>query len=399
MSQGGEKMNLKTVWVASLFLLLGTVPICRASGGATSCFTCHDRKMFTGKQVHQPVRESRCAVCHNPHVARYKGLLRLREDRLCYSCHTDSEQRFQVGMLHDPVVKGACSVCHAPHASDETALLKKNLAKRCLKCHEKTGKKFTVPHAPFAQGNCTACHRPHQADNPELLINTGPALCRNCHQPDEFTADHPDAPGRGGACLSCHAPHGSDRKGLIRDTLHQPYGEGKCDTCHGRNTADSASSCLACHKKVQKEINATHNHLTMHRGNSCLNCHSPHAGDDSSLLKGPERLLCTGCHQATLGRYREMPDKHPPLDKCSLCHTPHGSNNLAMTRGDANAVCIQCHESQGKFTHPVGPDVLDSHTGQMVTCSSCHNPMGTRYKYHLKADGKKALCVLCHRTY
>ncbi|BCO10280.1 hypothetical protein GF1_26560 [Desulfolithobacter dissulfuricans] len=70
-----------------------------------------------------------------------------------------------------------------------------------------------------------------------------------------------------------------------------------------------------------------------------------------------------------------------------------------MLRGNGNDVCVQCHEDQGKFTHPVGPEVLDSHTGQMVTCVSCHNPMGTEYKYHLIEEGKKALCVLCHKTY
>ncbi|MBU1233200.1 MAG: cytochrome c3 family protein [Proteobacteria bacterium] len=35
----------------------------------------------------------------------------------------------------------------------------------------------------------------------------------------------------------------------------------------------------------------------------------------------------------------------------------------------------------------------------MVTCVSCHNPMGTDHKAHLVQEGKRALCVLCHRTY
>ncbi len=70
-----------------------------------------------------------------------------------------------------------------------------------------------------------------------------------------------------------------------------------------------------------------------------------------------------------------------------------------MLKGGSNAVCIQCHESQGNFTHPVGPKVLEIHTGQMVTCVSCHNPMGTNNKFHLIQEGKKALCILCHRTY
>jgi predicted CXXCH cytochrome family protein len=259
-------------------------------------------------------------------------------------------------------------------------------------------KEFKVTHKPFADGQCSFCHRPHQADNLELLADDPDALCLSCHDMAKLQSGHKGYPEKLSSCLSCHAPHGSDRTALMRNILHQPY-EKDCTICHNKAGGKSTGSCLKCHENVKEEMKATHSHLTLRDGNSCLNCHSPHAGNDKALLKGTERLLCSGCHQPTLQEYQAKRSKHPRLEKCSLCHMPHGSDNLAMTRGDSNDVCIRCHKSQGKFTHPIGPEVLDSHTGQMVTCASCHNPMGTDYAFHLRAEGKKALCVLCHRTY
>lgn len=362
------------------------------------CFKCHDKKQFTAKYVHKPVRETQCTICHNPHVARHKGLLRRKEDILCYSCHKKQKNDFGKGFVHEPVAKGQCSVCHLPHNSERKGLMRGNTAEACLECHNKLPREFKVTHKPFADGQCTACHRPHQADNLELLTNRPDALCRSCHARTKLQSGHRGYPGQLSNCLSCHAPHGSDRTALIRNVLHQPYEKG-CASCHDKEGGRSTDSCLKCHDKVKEQMHTTHSHLTLRAGNSCLNCHSPHAGNDKALLKGEERLLCSGCHQPTLNEYKTKWSKHPRLPKCTLCHIPHGSDNLAMTRGDANDVCIRCHKNQGKFTHPIGPKVLDSHTGQMVTCASCHNPMGTDYPFHLRAEGKKALCILCHRTY
>jgi predicted CXXCH cytochrome family protein len=55
--------------------------------------------------------------------------------------------------------------------------------------------------------------------------------------------------------------------------------------------------------------------------------------------------------------------------------------------------------TQGKFSHPVGDKVIDQRTGQMMTCVTCHDPMGSEHRYHLVMSAKKELCVQCHRSY
>ena len=362
------------------------------------CFQCHEKVSFSGKVIHEPVKELKCSICHNPHVARHKGLLRSREDKLCYTCHKNEKESFAKGIVHEPVAKGNCSACHAPHASEDRGLIQGKLADACFSCHDKLPQSYSNIHKPFAEGKCTVCHTPHQADNLRLLADKPDALCSSCHKKDEVQKGHPDYPDSIRDCLSCHNPHGSERTALVRNNLHEPYEKG-CAQCHDEPSGTSMATCLKCHENVQKQMLQPRNHLTLHNGNSCLNCHSPHAGDTPSLLKGRERQICASCHEDTMKGHRESLSRHPSIKKCSSCHESHGGRYLSMLRGNGNDVCIQCHEDQGTFTHPVGPEVLDTHTGQMITCVSCHDPMGSEHKYHLVAEGKKALCIRCHRAY
>jgi predicted CXXCH cytochrome family protein len=389
------RLTLTTLFSFAFIFLFGATDPALA---ANVCFSCHEKSQFKDTITHKPVAESQCSVCHNPHVAKHKGLLRDREDTLCYSCHQTSKEAFAKGVVHPPVARGECSACHTPHASSEKGLISKDLAKDCLGCHTDLQKEYKQTHKPYGDGNCTTCHRSHQADNLQLLSDKPDALCLSCHGEDTLQASHKDYPLALKDCLSCHNPHGSDRKGLIRNFLHQPYVEG-CSSCHQGSARVDMATCLTCHEETGKELLTSHSHITLQEGNSCLNCHSPHAGDDKALLKYREKLVCNSCHGETLSHYSQTVSQHPPIKKCSTCHKPHGSRNLAMLKADGNVVCIQCHETQGNFTHPVGPEVLDSHTGQMVTCVSCHNPMGTNHKDHLVHEGKRALCILCHRAY
>jgi predicted CXXCH cytochrome family protein len=86
-------------------------------------------------------------------------------------------------------------------------------------------------------------------------------------------------------------------------------------------------------------------------------------------------------------------------DACNNCHAPHGSNHPAMLKAPINNVCSECHGQHGVFTHPIGENVFDPRTGQMMTCASCHASKGTDYDYHTRFDRKKALCVQCHAEY
>ncbi|MBI5557130.1 MAG: hypothetical protein HY885_05785 [Deltaproteobacteria bacterium] len=372
-----------------------------AAAAENICFDCHDKGSFSGNIVHQPLADGQCKACHNPHVAHFKGLLEKEGADLCYACHGKEKEKFKEGLVHQPVRGGKCLACHEPHASANSGLLKSNLDKICFSCHDKLPQKYGHTHSPFAKGQCFACHRPHQAAYGQLLKDEPDKICQSCHKPQDLQQGHADYPGQLRNCLSCHNPHGSERKGIVRNVLHAPYAKG-CKDCHDqKGTQGNTQSCLRCHEKVATEMHARHSHLTGKGGNKCVDCHSPHAADEKNLLKGSQVEVCRACHRDTMARYADKLYKHPEAKAgtCTSCHEVHGSNRVAMLRGDGNAICTQCHETQGKFTHPVGEKILDARTGQMVTCISCHLPMGSDFKNELIYSGSKDLCVQCHKRY
>jgi len=391
---------MKRIWtVCSISLVLLCVSAIQI-GAEEVCFQCHDRKLFTGKFVHGPVAVDKCSACHNPHAAKHNSLLTLAEDKLCYSCHEQEKEAFQKNVVHEPVYEGKCTICHNPHASASKNLLSGDLAGECFKCHQELLKKHIYTHEPFVAGECTSCHNPHNSTNMQLLIeDKADTICWTCHDQAGLDEKHKNYPLPVKDCLTCHNPHGSDRPALVHNYLHKPYETG-CTECHDPQSGKVPDgTCLKCHQDITVQMASTHNHLTRRDGNSCLNCHSPHSGDKPSLLRSQEKQVCYSCHYNTLVKFKESKHKHSKIENCTDCHESHGSTSLAMLKGDGTSVCTGCHESQGAFSHPIGPDVLDSRTGQVMTCVTCHNSMGTEHEYHLILDGNKALCNLCHVAY
>ena len=385
--------------VLTISFLLAVFLPASASAAVNVCFDCHKKSEFQGKVVHKPLAKGECSSCHNPHVAHFKGLLERQGADLCYKCHLGKKKTFNQGVVHPPVRQGECLSCHAPHVSSRKGLLKDSLSATCFTCHDELKGKSKHTHAPFAKGQCSSCHYPHQSEFGQLLVNEPDKLCASCHTSQDLQNGHKNYPGSLRNCLSCHNPHGSDRKGLIRNVLHAPFAEG-CNECHSVDGKEAGTrNCLRCHEEVSSGMHAVHSHLTGSSENTCVTCHSPHAADSRILLKGTQEQVCYSCHEDTLGRFRDKLYKHSGAEECSDCHDVHGSNELAMLRGDGNQVCERCHETQGEFTHPVGDKVTDPRSGQMVSCLSCHMPMGSDYKYQLTFSGSKDLCVQCHKKY
>lgn len=388
---------------AHLFVGLSVLVGMATSAGATQdklCFGCHDRKDYSKAVVHQPVAKGECDRCHNPHVAKYKGLIQQEVAKLCLTCHGNvvkgSSDPTQV---HKPVRDGQCLACHDPHSSAGKGLLREKSQKEtCLKCHAELAKSYEYIHPPFAKGECSACHQPHQSERPQLLLADSEALCRSCHK-GSLVEFHKNFPAKPASCLTCHSPHGSSRKGLIKDFLHEPFKAG-CSDCHeGNDRPVGVEKCLECHPEVREQALAVHNHLTSAIGNGCVNCHSPHASDDAKLFNSKLEQVCRGCHRDTYRNYVDKSHSHPNVGSCANCHQVHGSNSMAMLKGNGNQVCSECHKTQGQFTHPVGEGIYDPRTGMALTCVSCHYPHGTDFSFNLKLEGSKDLCIQCHRGY
>jgi len=363
------------------------------------CFSCHDRDAFLKKLKHEPAAVEACLSCHSPHVARFEGLLQMQVRDLCYSCHTDAAAEQLQGKVHTPVKQGECLSCHNPHAADQEGLLNDSPSGICFSCHSEMPRKYKNTHAPYGRGECSTCHRPHQSSYPNLLVGDPETLCQGCHSLASLKQKHANFPEELGNCGSCHTPHGSDRKGLIRNVLHEPYSEG-CQDCHtGKGIPVLIDTCFKCHSEIRDQMASSHNHLVRYKDNGCMACHSPHAGNDDRLLKGKERHICGQCHAATFERYDAAEFKHQMTDACNNCHAPHGSNHPAMAKAPINQVCSKCHGEHGFFNHPIGEDVFDPRTGQMMTCASCHASKGTDFDYHTRFNRKKALCIQCHTEY
>lgn len=384
-----------TLASAATAILLLAAP--GAALAATDCFSCHDRAAFQKRVQHQPVASGECVTCHSPHVARFPGMLQQQVQTLCYSCHTEDAGKHRQGVVHEPVRDGECLGCHDAHSSNHDGLLSNRASELCFKCHTGLSKSYKYNHAPYAKGQCDTCHQPHQSAQPYLLVKEAEALCLSCHPLATIRPKHPNYPAELGNCGSCHSPHGSNRPALVRNNLHDPYASG-CQDCHtGRNTPVKVDTCLGCHPEVGDQMASSHNHLVRYGENGCMACHSPHAGDDARLLKGKERHVCGTCHDATFRRYEDSNFKHKMVGACNDCHAPHGSNHPAMAKAPINDVCASCHKQHAAFTHPIGENVFDPRTGQMMTCGSCHASKGTDFPYHTRFSGTKDLCVQCHR--
>ncbi|WP_022853160.1 cytochrome c3 family protein [Thermodesulfatator atlanticus] len=367
------------------------------------CFKCHKKEQFLkGKSIHQPVKNKRCDKCHRPHASKYKKLLLVPEQETCTTCHKKLESKIlNSKFAHDPALKNHCIRCHNPHSSKYNFLLNSSVQATCKTCHKKIlTKKYQFVHKPYKDGNCLKCHNPHYSNDPRLLKKNPNQTCFSCHKKDNKLLKAHNGKTPKGECLLCHNPHGSNNKALLRPIKHKPFAAKNCKACHAQNAPKDEELCLQCHKDNLKTFQYTHNHLLGgYTQNTCLVCHNPHVAETKDLLVASPEHLCSSCHTTVYKQKREMLYFHPKRKFCLECHKAHGSNHPAMLRADGNKVCSRCHETQGKFSHPVGEKVLDPRNKQPMTCITCHEPMGTNYKYQLKMSGEAALCLECHKNY
>jgi predicted CXXCH cytochrome family protein len=416
------KMTDRTYMCYSVFvvaLLLCIIGVCETNArdvdvSFKTCLECHPdvQKEMAQEGTHEPFKKLECASCHNPHATKYEDLVKEETGKLCKGCHQSEKGLMARKYSHGPFEKGECLACHRPHASENRMLLTAKDEQLCFACHAKEGS-FSKKnkHDPVKKGRCLSCHSPHTSDHEALAKKERDELCVTCHsiKNKKTQKSHLDYPVEGTDCMSCHSPHGSDRTGLVKETLHKPFAQKKCMTCHNRLGAQDplglrgkgAGTCFACHASTEEDFRKINSHIV--EGVFCVNCHSPHASDESHLKRGKERKTCCRCHEDTKGRLKEKKNQHKhPLvkeGKCSSCHRPHGSNFRFFFGADEIATCTKCHERHAKFTHPIGEEAIDPRSKRGISCITCHNLMASQYDFSLRLDRKKPLCLQCHKGY
>jgi predicted CXXCH cytochrome family protein len=108
-------------------------------------------------------------------------------------------------------------------------------------------------------------------------------------------------------------------------SIHQPYGEKRCDDCHDKTTESGfvvktkTELCFVCHTNF---IKGAYVHGPVAVGD-CLACHDPHTSALPHLLKVAAADICAGCHREPRQAVslHDMTVSHGLV--CVNCHNPH----------------------------------------------------------------------------
>lgn len=204
-----------------------------------------------------------------------------------------------------------------------------------------------------------------------------------------------------------------------QETLEHPYIEAK-DV--------KPETCLTCHPET-KQGKFVHTAVKM----GCPECHHIVTGKSHTTITlfALGSNLCAKCHEARVDPVLHGPYKN---GECLICHEPHVSDFKAQIRADVNSVCLECHApkpqagstvslyglqtiSKAEFeaapkidldpslrfghprpAHPVAgvPDPL--HSGENMSCLSCHVPHASTLAHLLVSAGGEGVCDACHRA-
>lgn len=216
-----------------------------------------------------------------------------------------------------------------------------------------------------------------------------------------------------------YAPKGEQAdtpSGFLQAVMHRTEADNLCAPCHNMrptmrqviDVADKDNACYSCHRRMANQ-KYVHGPVATY---SCAYCHSLQG---TPLYATPKRetALCYECHQEKAKEIRGFAFVHGPVagGMCEICHDPHASDNPSQLHLPVNKLCLSCHEQVGRGVHVTSLGGGDSHPldgktdpsdrgrGRELTCVSCHDPHGGKYRYYFVTggDSKMDLCQMCHR--
>lgn len=118
--------------------------------------------------LHEPLKN--CIPCHGNQPEQNstdKPHLVDSVPELCYSCHKDLTVKGE--WLHGPVATGECLLCHEPHKADNKSLLRKPIPELCYQCHETSALQLVANHTDKSYASCNDCHENHSSLSRLLL--------------------------------------------------------------------------------------------------------------------------------------------------------------------------------------------------------------------------------------
>ncbi|MBU0481031.1 MAG: cytochrome c3 family protein [Proteobacteria bacterium] len=246
---------------------------------------------------------------------------------------------------------------------------------------------------------------------------TIPAECGGCHTdklPGEARIDKVLYGRFSPACYSCHSAMVSGR-----EWRHFPSSALLCRSCHQPDPEKDLLTvpagkieelCFQCHVNERKWRNKdSHIHGPVGTGD-CTICHDPHGSANRYQLPAAgEKQLCVICHvdkKKYLDPGQQNFAVHGILNAkgCTICHSPHATQFRFQLTHEINDLCVSCHtnlegveDGHPVQNHPVKGKSDPRRKGFPFTCTSCHNPHGSRYQYLLIGDVRGGnICVKCH---
>lgn len=211
--------------------------------------------------------------------------------------------------------------------------------------------------------------------------------CAKCH-PDIGKGQKYRHPAINLGCSSCHLPKVGRQHPKEKESMQLTY--------------DIPTLCFHCHK--EKKFTGKYIHLPTERA-MCMMCHDPHQSDIEDLLRSEPQELCYRCHARE--KFTKPYIHKVALGGCGIrCHNHHASDYPHLLSSEIGDLCIGCHKIQESGTHIVSlpggkvhPVFWKKDPGKRkraMTCSSCHNPHGSKYR---KLFIYKPICKRCHKIY
>jgi len=281
------------------------------------CYTCHpdSEVKFIKTNTHKPVMDGLCSSCHDGHGSDKKGLLLAKTDdpKLCSGCHEELMRETPEGSVHPLFKSGKCLDCHDAHGSNISGMLAGKQGQLCFSCHEKGMKNETAAikseHPTFTAGECTKCHNPHKTKLDNLLLTGTPDLC-----------------------LSCHIKLRNDMR--------------RKEDCEKLRTSADTEANAAAIKECDEVTVYLHAPSALE---NCLRCHKSHVSAEPGLMIRPVQQLCAECHDYRTDAFGKA---HIYIEAgamdCNKCHDPHTSKGPMFFRDTMHkpfnpGECGECH--------------------------------------------------------